>query len=173
MGFRFRAGGLAIWALLAAIVGCGSGQGGGKTPSARTAYITLAQGDSVAAFRVNQGALQPVVGAPFAAGPSPVAIVAHPSGKFVYVANAAQNNISLFTVDSSTSELKEVLPRTTAGSSPNALAIDSTGSFLYAANRLSNDISVFAINSGDGTLQESPNSPVLTGSAPVSILLTP
>jgi 6-phosphogluconolactonase len=171
MGLRIRAGWFVICALLAGGVGCSS-DNGSSSPTERTAYVTLAQRNSIAAFRVIQGSLQSVVGAPFNAGPSPVSIVAHPSGKFVYVANAAENDISLFDIDSTTRELKEVMPRTPAGASPNALAIDSTGSFLFAANRLSNDISVYSINSGDGTLQAS-GTPVPTGLAPVSILLTP
>src|SRR5215831_17457371 len=135
MAVKTCAGWLMICAMLAGNFGCSSDNGGGDSSAAHTAYLTLAAGNSIAAFQVNQGALQAVVGAPFSAGPSPVSIVAHPSGKFVYVANAAENDISVFDVDSSTRELKEVMPRTPAGTSPNALAIDSAGSFLYAANR--------------------------------------
>jgi 6-phosphogluconolactonase len=173
MAVRGMAGRLLIGALMVASFGCGSDDGGKDSSRARTAYITLAAGNSIAAFQVNRGTLQAVVGAPFQAGPSPVSIVAHPSGKFVYVANADENDISLFSVDSSTRELKEVMPRTPAGTSPDALTIDSAGSFLFVANRLSNNISVYAINSGDGTLQPAPGSPVPTGLAPVSLLLTP
>ncbi len=49
-------------------------------------------------FRINDktGAVSNLVSAPYVAGNSPSSVVADPSGRFLYVANALDNTISLF-----------------------------------------------------------------------------
>jgi len=80
---------------------------GCSSSSKQLAYVTLPQGNSVAAFRLekNSGNLTPVIGSPFTAGTSPASILIHPSNKFAYVANQTGNDISLFNIDSETGEL--------------------------------------------------------------------
>ena len=111
-----RTGLLGATFALAWLAGCGGSSGGGSG-SGRNAYVAVPQGNAIAAFRVDSsGDLTRVLGSPFAGGTSPAAIAVHPSGKFVYAANQGGNDVSMFTINSNTGELNEVMPRTPAGS---------------------------------------------------------
>jgi 6-phosphogluconolactonase (cycloisomerase 2 family) len=156
-----------LLASLAGLAGCSS--------SNHIAYVTLGQGNTIAAFRVDNhsGRLTLVVGSPFNAGNSPISIVVHPSNKFAYAANQIGNDISLFTIDQNTSALTEVGPRAPAGIAPAFLTMDSDGHFLFAANQVSNSISVYSIDATKGSLSEIQGSPFVTGANPVSLAITP
>jgi 6-phosphogluconolactonase (cycloisomerase 2 family) len=94
----------------------------------------------------------------------------HTSKKFLYVANAGENTISLFNITSS-GALVEVTPRTAAGDQPFGLAITPNGNFLFVSNFKSNNVFVFSINSGTGALTPA-GSPVLTDS-PTALSVAP
>jgi 6-phosphogluconolactonase len=55
---------------------------------------------NVSAYRINPttGALTPVAGSPFPAGNTPISIAVEPSGRFVYVANDGDNNVSAYRI---------------------------------------------------------------------------
>ena len=114
-----------------------------------------------------------MLGSPFSGGTSPISIAVHPSGKFVYTANQGGSDVSLFTINSDTGELTEVLPRTLAGLNPTSLALSSGGDLLFVANQTSNTVSVFTVSSSNGTLTEAAGSPFATGSRPVALALSP
>jgi 6-phosphogluconolactonase len=139
------------------------------------AYVTLPSVNAIAAFRVNThtGGMTRVVGSPFPVGASPVSIVGHPSGKFVYVANQGENDISLFTISNETAELHEINPRTPTGFNPVALVLDSGGTLLFAANAITDNVSAYSIQASDGTLSEVAGSPFPTGSRPLAMAITP
>src|SRR6202035_1075857 len=118
-------------------------------------YATVPAASQLAVFREDpfSGVLTQLSSSPYTVGSGAQAVVIHPSGKFLYVANPGQgeNDVSLFTINSD-GTVTEVTPRTTVGTLPFLMAMDSAGSFLYVANALSNNISVFSINATDGTL---------------------
>jgi len=116
-----------VLASLAGLAGCSS--------SNHVAYVTLGQGNTIAAFRVDNhsGSLTKIVGSPFNAGNSPISILVHPSNKFVYAANQIGNDISLFTVDQSTGALTEVGPRAAAGQIGKVIFARSEFSFSASA----------------------------------------
>lgn len=118
----------------------------------RYVYASLPATNQILTYREdpNAGVLTALVGSPFTAGPAVQSIVLHPSGKFLYAANSAESDVSLFTV--SAGALTEVTPRTPTGTSPMLLAMDSTGSFLYVASTFSQSISTFSINATTGAL---------------------
>src|SRR5579864_7268980 len=153
---------------LATLSGCGSS-------ATHTAYVSLANSNAVAAYRINNhtAVFTTIVGSPYPAGNSPSSVRVHPSNKFVYVANQSENDISLFTIDSAIGSLQELLPRTPAGLTPVSLAMDSGGNFLFALNRISGSISVYSINSGSGALTAVAGSPFPTFPNPVAFALTP
>jgi len=96
--------------------------------------ISKASG-SVAAFAVDyqSGALTQINGSPFAASgsnPVPVAAVASPSGKYIYVINNFTSSIEVYAVGTDGKLYGQSTP-STVGSFPTSAAIDSTGSFLY------------------------------------------
>ncbi len=162
--------GLAIAFVLAMfLAGCSN------NVSNHTAYVTLPTTNRLLAFRVNSknGALTSPFGGSFITGNSPQAVAVHPTNRFVYVANAGENDISLYKVDPSSGSLSEVLPRTTTSAKPSALAMDPSGSFLYVVNQGINGVSSYSIDSGSGALSVIAGSPISTGLSPASILVTP
>lgn len=152
---------------LAILIGCG-------TASSHLGFITLRGSNAVAAYRINDhsAAFTSIIGSPFAAGVSPSFVLAHPSKKFIYVANQTENDISLFNINSESGVLTEVTPRTPTGFFPSSLAMDTGGTSLYVANEASNSISVFTINSGTGALTIT-GSPFATGPGPTRLRVSP
>ena len=92
-------------------------------------------------------------------------------GEFLYVANAAKNTISAFSIDPVTGALASVGTPVTAGSSPRAIVGSSDRRDLYVGNSGSNDVSEFAIDPSGGTLTPVPGSPVAAGTNPRALLL--
>lgn len=108
------------------------------------------------------GRLTQVPGSPFAGEPDAFAITVDPSGRFLYVANAnsTSNNISGYTINSSTGVLTPISGSPfQAGNDTRAIAIDATGKFLYSANATSNDVSAYTINATTGVLTQVTGSP--------------
>jgi 6-phosphogluconolactonase len=169
-------GGLGV--LLAALtlmtVGFLSGCSSFFSSSSNATHLAYVAGgvNAVSAYRIDNqsGNASLLVGSPYLAGNSPSSVVVNPSGQFLYVANEADNTISLFSINSTTGALTEVLPRTTTGLSPGFMTLDSAGSFLFVADQISNDISSFQIGA-TGAL--TPVSSVSVGASPAGLSLTP
>lgn len=149
-------------------VGCGSS-------STHTAYVSLPTSNAVAAFRIDNHSakLTSIVGSPYPAGNSPSSVVAHPAGKFVYVANQSDDTIELFSIDATIGSLLEVPPRIKTGLAPTAMVMDSAGSLLFAINELSSNISAYSATSGTGVLKAVAGSPFTTFNNPVALALAP
>jgi 6-phosphogluconolactonase len=79
-------------------------------------------------------------------------VAAHPSGKFVYVANRGHNSIAVFAYDERTMKLKLVENQPTRGKIPRGFVLDPSGKFLIAGNQESQNISVFKIDEKTGKL---------------------
>jgi YVTN family beta-propeller protein len=76
----------------------------------------------------------------------PSAMALSPDGRWLVVANAASDNLSV--IDTSTEAVVETIwakatPADLFGASPNALAFDRSGRTLYAANGTQNAVAVF------------------------------
>src|SRR6202021_2232520 len=96
---------------------------------------------------------------PAKAGPGQTAasIHFHPNGKFVYVANRAENtsgenSIAVFSINQETGEPTRIQSIDTRGFQPRTFALDSTGKFLAAANQSPASLSLFR-GGEDGTLE--------------------
>lgn len=85
------------------------------------------------------------------AGFCSIGIAVDPSGKFAYVTNSGDNNISMFGINSSTGLLSSI-GLVAAGTSPWSIAIDPSGRFVYVTNFQSNDISIYSIDPATGFL---------------------
>ena len=126
----------------------------------------------------NSGILTVLSGSPIAAGPAVEAVAVHPSNKFLYAANSAEADISLFTIDSG-GALTEVTPRTQLGTiatGPSFLQMDPAGAFLYVGNTGAAfpSVSVFSIDASSGALSAVTGSPFgVGGIPPSSMLLSP
>ena len=99
-------------------------------------------------------------------GPEGVAIT--PNGSFLYVANAANDTISIFAIGSD--GLLTLISAPPVGSGPFGIAITPDGSVMYVANEVGNTISAFAIGA-DGLLTtlSTPTFPATGG--PIAIVL--
>ncbi len=91
-------------------------------------------------------------------GAGPRHLAFHPNGRFVYVVNELQSNITAFAYDASRGTLNKLktvstLPKNFSGSSAAAeIKIHSSGKFLFASNRGDDTIAVFSIDSKTGAL---------------------
>ncbi|MFZ0805306.1 MAG: beta-propeller fold lactonase family protein [Candidatus Sulfotelmatobacter sp.] len=137
-------------------------------------YAAIPASSQIVVFREdpNSGVLTRLSTSPISAGPGVQALVIHPSKKYVYAVNSAENDISLYTVNSGT--LVETGPRTSVlpATGPNLVAMDSAGSYLYVGDAGSGTVSVFSIAS-DGSLSEVLNSPFNTGITALNLALSP
>jgi 6-phosphogluconolactonase (cycloisomerase 2 family) len=118
----------------------------------RYVYAAIPAADEIVAYREdpNAGVLTELAGSPISAGRTVQALAMHPTGKFLYAANAALNNIWVYTIGSNGSLTQTSISDT--GTVPTVMAIDSAGSYLYVGNSGSNDISAFSIDSSGGAL---------------------
>jgi len=150
--------------------GCGSFFSSSSSNGTHLAYV--AGGTTmVSAYRIDNvsGNVTSIVTTPYVAGNSPSSVVVHPSNQFLYVANAADSTISLFSINSTSGALTEVLPRTPTDLSPGYMTMDSAGSFLFVANQSSDDVSMFQIGTaGALTLVSS----VSVGASPAGLVLS-
>jgi 6-phosphogluconolactonase len=156
--------------------------------SGRFLYVTntslrrLSTTNAVSAFSIDQttGALAPLPGSPFAAGTTPIGLVADPNDPFIYVADHAANvssaadTISVFSVDSTDGSLRPVwspaIRRPTCGPSchsqpmhPLRVTIHPKAKFAYVTDVGSNSVSAFSLR--HGTLAAA-TAPVATGLRP-------
>jgi 6-phosphogluconolactonase (cycloisomerase 2 family) len=84
---------------------------------------------------------------------TPVSLALDPSGKILFAANQASDNISVFTVSGTGltevagSPFSDVDPLNPVATGPTSLAAVSTGSFLYVSNQFTNTVSAFQYDS--------------------------
>ena len=104
------------------------------------------------------GALTPVPGSYFngvAAGTTPSAIAADPSGHFLYVTDEATNQLYGYTINATPSPgtpLAILNSPFTTGLFPISVKIDPRGMFVYVANFSSSTINTYVINTSTGAL---------------------
>lgn len=160
-----------LFLALASLAGCLS------TTTRPIVYVSLPSTNGIEAFRLdnNTGLLTKVVGTPFFAGNSPSSMLLDPSGRFLYVVNRGEADISLYHVNNKSGDLTEIMPRTVTGLSPTALTLNTTTGFLFVANQGGDSISIYSMNSSNGTLTPAKSSPFFLGtnSNPVALAVTP
>jgi 6-phosphogluconolactonase (cycloisomerase 2 family) len=159
--------------------------GGGTTDVTYTptfAYVvnqgsnTIASTVSAYAINASSGKIKAISGSPFPDGKagtfaSANSITVDPSGTFAYVANEGTNNVSAYTIKSSTGELTAInCSMCSAGAAPTAVAVDPSGQFVYVANGGSGNpntpsVSAYTIDASTGELAPVSGSPYATGGA--------
>jgi YVTN family beta-propeller protein len=88
--------------------------------------------------------------------------------KFLYVANNGSNDVSAYTINTSTGALT-LVGNYAAGTGPEGVAVEPTGKFLYVANYGSNNVSAYTINTITGTLTAVGSFAAGTGPAGIAI----
>lgn len=142
-------------------------------PSARFVYTGNDKAPEVSAWRLDATPAFTTVGSYGAINngnaSSTIQIDVVPSGAFAYCANWATNNVSRFSVNSTTGALTS-LGTTNLGTRPQGVIVDPSGQFLYAANSGSNTISCFTINQTTGALTAISGT-VNTGNTPHTVTI--
>lgn len=156
------------------LIGASTAMGGGCfiSNSSHVLFAALPQSSQILEYREdpNSGILTQLPTSPVTAGPGVQALAVHPSGKYVYAANAGENDVSFFQIQPY-GQLLEQGSRTPVGTSPTLLAMDSGGKYLYVANAGSQNISVLSIGS-TGTLSPV-GSPFQVGISPLNMKIAP
>src|SRR6266480_1351672 len=140
--------------------------------------------NTVTAFSVGPGGTLTLVGSPFPTGGNGTGLFSASNTatvtirkKFLYVANTGSNNISGFSINTTTGALTPVpdSPFATKGDGSFfgiSLAVTPNGKFVYAGNAGSGDISAFSVGS-NGALTSIAGSPFFVGDAPDGIKVSP
>lgn len=103
---------------------------------------------------------------PTSGAASPRGVVAHPSGRFVYVAQRSSNSISIFDVEASSGRLLERTSVPCAGLDPNELVIDAAGERLYLVSQTDVHIETFTVGL-DGSLASLASLTLQNGGSPI------
>ena len=92
-------------------------------------------------------------GAAVPTGVQPQAMSTTPDGQVLFIANATDNTISVYTrkSDNSLTPVSCSAPQCNTGLNPVALAVDPSGQFLFVADENSGDIAAFKISSSSLT----------------------
>ncbi len=103
----------------------------------------------------------------------PASVAVDPSGKFLYVANQASNDVSAFTIDQFSGVLKAITGSPfVVGMNPTSVSVDVSGKFVYVTNSASNNVSTFSLDPTTGALTPVSGSPFPAGSKPSSVTTT-
>jgi 6-phosphogluconolactonase (cycloisomerase 2 family) len=102
-------------------------------------------------------------------------LVVHPSGRYLFVANAGSDSVGILEINPETGVLIGLRGAVPAGDNPNFLAIAPSGSPLLVANAASDYVSVFAVDSATGALRPSPGGPLVldANQRPSEIVVSP
>jgi 6-phosphogluconolactonase (cycloisomerase 2 family) len=170
----------------------------GTTPTAAAitpdgGFLYVANASTVSAFAIcNQvltscndptspdGSLTVVAGSPFSAGIEPVAIIAAPSGKFLYVVNRQSNQISEYKIATGTGVLTPDTQATiSTGANPvgasirlgtsTIIATGGVTDYLYVPNLGGASISVYSFDSTVGSLSLVGGPVSITGGQPSAV----
>jgi 6-phosphogluconolactonase (cycloisomerase 2 family) len=101
-----------------------------------TAYLYIARsgtGSGLAVYSIGvNGLLTSVNGSPFTAGTQPLAVILDSTGKYAYVANGSDGNISGYALNAGVATKLSTSPYV-SGATVNSLAVESTGKYLLAS----------------------------------------
>jgi 6-phosphogluconolactonase (cycloisomerase 2 family) len=145
-------------------------------PSGKFVYVANAAdcdfvAGSVSMYKINtafNGALSST--GTIAAGFCASSVAVDPSGKFAYVANAGDGNVSMYAIDATTGALTSN-GTIVAGTRPVSVAVDPSGKFAYVTNSSSNGVSMYSLNAASGALTSLGT--IGTGMSPTSIAIDP
>ena len=139
----------------------------------RNVYVSHFNSHNVAAFDVaGSGALTPLAGSPFAAGPTSLGEALSPDGKHLYVAAGNGSNVIAFGVaaDGSLAPIAGSPFASPGGATGVAVAPD--GKHVYVTNQLTDQVSAYD-RADDGSLTPVAGSPFVVGDRPYGVAVSP
>jgi 6-phosphogluconolactonase (cycloisomerase 2 family) len=158
---------------------------GNTPPTIENLYVADSVNNVVLNYAVSSTGALSVVRASLsvpgvATGNTPSGVAVDACGQFVYVANAASNSVSAFTICSAVSQnclqadysLQPVSssPYPTADT-PGPIAVDPFAKYVYVVDTGASQVSGFRISTANGSLTAIPNTPVATNSGANSIAI--
>ncbi len=165
-GFTFSTTG-ARWSSSNPAVATISGSGRAVGVSAGTASIT-ATVDAVSGSTTLTVTSHASAAVSVSGGNGKLEIAFASGGRYLYVANALADTISIYRLDAGGEHLLAEVS-VAPGRGPVWLAVDPTGRFLYVLNRTTRDISAFALEATTGKLAAVAGAPFACGSGPWTI----
>lgn len=154
-------------------------------PSGKYVYVANQTSANVSQYSVGATgvltAMSPATMAGIGTITGPIAVVsgAQPVQavpKYAYVANTTSNDVSAYSIETSTGALTSIGTPVATGRSPSSVTVDPTGKFAYVTNSFNgvggNSISQFAITA-NGTLSPMNPATVAAGTQPMSITIDP
>jgi 6-phosphogluconolactonase len=130
------------------------------SPDGKYMYVIEEMGGAVDVYSYKNGVtkfVQQIATHPeeFKGQPGSADIHVSPDGKFLYASNRGdENNLAIFSVNTTTGKLTNVGYQSTIGIGPRNFMIDPTGNYLLAANQKTNNIVVFKRDLVTGLLQQ-------------------
>jgi 6-phosphogluconolactonase (cycloisomerase 2 family) len=142
-------------------------------PSGNFLYMADLDADGVRVFPIaGDGSVgAEIAGSPFSSGAAPKDLALDPGGKFVFVPNEGDLNVTAFAVNASTGALTLVSTADT-GNGPSAVAVDSSGEFLYVTNYWDGKVSAYSIDAASGALALVAGSPFAAQDGAISVVTT-
>jgi 6-phosphogluconolactonase len=93
---------------------------------------------------------------------------------FAYVVNLGSNDVSAYSIDTASGQLKQLNGSPFgAGSAPYGIAVNPTGEFAYVPNSGSNNVSAYSINATSGALKKVKGAPFGAGTEPFAVAADP
>lgn len=153
------------------------------TADGRFIYVSNTFANSVAGFRVSsepsvadEKKVVPIAGTPFKGGDAPERAMAHPNGRYLYLANWRSDDVFAYDINQTTGVLTQQpgKPIDTEGHFPFGGMVHPNGKYLYSVNWASSDISSFRIDENTGALSLMSEELLPTGGlGPLDILVSP
>jgi len=104
---------------------------------------------------------------------SDISVACSGVGRFAYAANAGDDTISVYSIDSTTGALTAAGTPVATGNSPYAIVASPDGQHVYVVNEASNNISAYAVNATSGALTQIAGSPFPAGTDPYALAFDP
>lgn len=141
----------------------------------RFAYVVNSYDNTLSSFIIDARTGQLHYSGHVATGRFPSSVLAHPSGKFVYVAQQTGMKVAGFAVDPINGRLTALpgSPFDPKVVSPFWIVTDPMGRFLYLAGRNSKNVGAMTINVKTGALTAIAGSPYPGGELPRSLAMAP
>lgn len=145
-------------------------------PTGSYVYVADSSAGKVLGYAVNSGTLTPLTsgeggGNTFQAGTQPSAILADPSGHYLYVTNLLDATVTAYSINAGA--LTQIGTYAT-GQQPVALGIDpALHTYLYTVNFLGSSVSDFQMDPTSGTLINSQDSPYRANALPTAAAAIP
>ncbi len=127
----------------------------------------------------SNGNLVPITGTNakggWGAGVLPTAIAIDPTGTFVYVTDALENEVYGYQISNGSSGVLTGMTSSPypTGQYPVAITIEPRGKYVYVANYNSNTVSSYSLNLGNGALGATAGANFITETAPTCVTVDP